>query len=72
MSRTLYKESVVQLKSDGLSVDWEAQTQVTLYEDGYVCIWQDGDEVWLPKAYVNDMIFALEEARNALERHRGS
>lgn len=72
MSRTLYSDSVVQLKEDGLSIDWEARTQVDLYPDGTVCISQDGEEVWLPWAYVKDIIFALEEAHDATERHRGS
>lgn len=69
MSRTLYEDSVVELKSDGLSIDWEARTQVQLYDDGTVCISQDGDEVWLPWAYVKDIIFALEEAHDAHERY---
>lgn len=72
MSRTLYEDSVVELKSDGLSIDWEARTRVQLYDDGTVCISQDGDEVWLPWAYVKDIIFALEEAHDAHERHRSS
>lgn len=72
MSRTLYEDSVVELKSDGLSIDWEARTHVQLYDDGTVCISQDGDEVWLPWAYVKDIIFALEEAHDAHERHRSS
>lgn len=72
MSRTLYHDSVVELKEDGLSIDWQAVTQVELYDDGTVCISQDGAEVWVPWAYVQDIIFALEDAHNATERHRSS
>lgn len=72
MTRTLYQEDVVQLKEDGLSIEWEANTQVELYKDGTVCISQDGEEVWLPWSYVRDIIFALEEAHDAHERHRSS
>jgi len=43
VSRTLYQEDVVQLKDDGLSIDWEANTQVELYKDGTVCISQEGE-----------------------------
>lgn len=70
-----YEEDVVQLTLKGMAVEWAAYTQIeTLPMDkqSLVVITQGEDTVLIPWCYLPDVIKALEEARDALERHRSS
>jgi hypothetical protein len=65
---THYDEDVISLVNDGWAVEWSIRTVIdSVGED--VVITQGDDEVVIPWCYIPDIIKALEEARDALERH---
>lgn len=68
-----YDEEVVQLTCKSMAVEWAARTKVESLPDGnqsVVAITQGEDTVYIPWCFLPDVIGALEEARDALERYR--
>lgn len=68
-----YDEEVVQLTCKNMAVEWAARTEVESLPKGkqsLVAITQDGETIYIPWCYLPAIIEALEEARDALERHR--
>lgn len=70
---TLFENEVIQTSPDGWVIEWTADTAVDVNpERGFACITQDDDTVLIPWCYLPDVIKALEEARDELERYRRS
>lgn len=66
-----YDEEIVSLISNRLAVDWAARTVIESVGENVV-ITQGDDEIIIPWCFLPDIIEALEEARDALKRHRSS
>ena len=67
-----YDADIIQLTLKGMAIHWVARTTVEAFpENGEVCIEQAGeDTIVIPWCYLPEVIQALENARDELERYR--